>query len=498
MNMRTVLSCFLTAMLCGAAMCAETSELWGAKGEKWKDDSRLPDFSFAGYHCGEKPLPKIEQVADVKQFGAKGDGTTDDSGAIQKAIDSTKSGAIFIPEGKYLLGEVVTISKSNIVLRGAGPDKTVLYMPKSLQNLHPKASSEEGKSPYAFSGGFITIQGTDKGGKIADVDAPAKRGDRVLNLSAVINIKPGEFIRLEMTDHEHTLGKYLHADQADAGVATYKEKKHFVDWVVRVVAVDGKKVTIDAPLRTDIRSEWKPEIFECKPTVQEVGIEDLAFVFSGIPKLAHLKEEGFNSIQLRGAWNSWVKNIKVTDADNGVIAGLCRFCTFDGSVFKEEKREGITGHHALWATGQSQECLFLNFKFETKYVHDLTVEGMASGNVFMKGSGVSIDFDHHRNAPYENLFTDIDTGDGKRIWDSSGREDRGPHSGARETFWNIRASKGKGTFPKVPSFPEINVVGLAGFTESKTPNKEWVEVGTIEPANLYDAMLQRRLKSQAK
>jgi len=178
-------------------------------------------------------------------------------------------------------------------------------------------------------------------------------------------------------------------------------------------------------LRMDVRTEWKPEVRSCKPTVEEVGVEDLSFEFPGVAKLAHLKEEGFNAIHITGAWNSWVRNVKFTDADNGLIAGACRFCTFEHTTFKENKREGITGHHALWATGQSQDCLFQHFRLDTMYVHDLTVEGMSSGNVFMKGSGISIDFDHHSNAPYENLFTDLDVGKGNRIWACGGREDRG-------------------------------------------------------------------------
>jgi hypothetical protein len=30
---------------------AATSALWGTNGELWRATSRLPDFSFAGYHC---------------------------------------------------------------------------------------------------------------------------------------------------------------------------------------------------------------------------------------------------------------------------------------------------------------------------------------------------------------------------------------------------------------------------------------------------------------
>ena len=56
---------------------AETSELWGAAGEKWTPESRLPDFSFAGYRRGEEPFRIPKAQVSVATFGAKGDGKTD-------------------------------------------------------------------------------------------------------------------------------------------------------------------------------------------------------------------------------------------------------------------------------------------------------------------------------------------------------------------------------------------------------------------------------------
>ena len=47
-----------------------------------------------------------------------------------------------------------------------------------------------------------------------------------------------------------------------------------------------------------------------------------------------------------------------------------------------------------------------NFSLQTRLYHDLTVED-ATGCVFMKGSGVDLNFDHHTYLPYENLFTEI-------------------------------------------------------------------------------------------
>jgi hypothetical protein len=50
------------------------SALWGLSGERWSADGRLPDFSYAGYHRGEKSLPLLNPDCSVKDFGAIGDG----------------------------------------------------------------------------------------------------------------------------------------------------------------------------------------------------------------------------------------------------------------------------------------------------------------------------------------------------------------------------------------------------------------------------------------
>ncbi|HET8829399.1 MAG TPA: glycosyl hydrolase family 28-related protein, partial [Pelobium sp.] len=68
----------------------------------------LPDFSFAGYHFSERPLPNLlnHKYFDVTQFGAiPNDDKFDDEG-IQKAINTAqeynKPAVVFFPSGKFL------------------------------------------------------------------------------------------------------------------------------------------------------------------------------------------------------------------------------------------------------------------------------------------------------------------------------------------------------------------------------------------------------------
>ena len=61
---------------------------------------------------------KLSEFVSIKDFGAVGDDITDDTAAIQAAIDSGQS--LYVPEGTYIV-TTVTIS-NDILIQGAGPN----------------------------------------------------------------------------------------------------------------------------------------------------------------------------------------------------------------------------------------------------------------------------------------------------------------------------------------------------------------------------------------
>ena len=95
----------------------QTSALWGKDGESWTAESRLPDFSFAGYRCGEAALPVVPKGVSIKYFGAKGDGLADDTQAFLDALKKVE-GAIEIPAGRYKITKIIEITRPGVVLRG--------------------------------------------------------------------------------------------------------------------------------------------------------------------------------------------------------------------------------------------------------------------------------------------------------------------------------------------------------------------------------------------
>ena len=180
--------------------------------------------------------------------------------------------------------------------------------------------------------------------------------------------------------------------------------------------------------------------------------------------------------------------------------------TVDGVVFTADKSrqmkdsgiETCTGHHAIQCKA-AEDNLVTRFDVRASYIHDLTVEH-ASGNVFADGRGDDLNFDHHKDTPYENLFTFIDCGAGTRVWRCGGGASLGRQCAARGTFWRIRAERSIAPPQDGWGPTSMNFVGL--FTTAPTvldPAGKWVESfgeKAIQPANLHAAQLARRLRAQ--
>src|ERR1044072_2799296 len=220
--MKELLTFVLLAAL-ALPVTAQTSELWGVNGERWDPRSRLPDFSFAGYHSGETPIPNVPRGVSVKEFGAKGDGQTDDTAAFLKALATVKNGAIEVPPGRYRITNILEIKRSRIVLRGAGPERTVLVLPKPLNDIKPNWGATTAGRPtsnYSWSGGFIWLKGNLGSQVLANITANAQRGERTIRVSSAKNLRVGQQVEILETDTaENSL-----ADQLYSGDAGEKSK----------------------------------------------------------------------------------------------------------------------------------------------------------------------------------------------------------------------------------------------------------------------------------
>lgn len=495
--------CLLLLALIGTSAFAEVySELWGKAGERWSADSRLPDFSFAGYQAGEQTLPAPEVRADVRAFGAKGDGETDDTAAFNAAIAATPRGAVLVPPGRYKITGLLRLARSGVVLRGESAERSILWFPNSLSDVEPNwrtNSTGQRTSHYSWSGGFIRIDGEARGQeRLAEVTEPfARRGDEWLAVSATEGFAPGRWVRLRMIDDEEkSLLRWIYNDEAGAISAL---KIPGVTQVARVREIDAarRRVRLDRPLRYELRPEWSPVIEGFVPAVTEAGVERLGFEFPSGPYEGHFRETGYNAIEIGDAAHCWVRDLRIVNADSGVfVKGV--HCTVADVVFESVRApvKDDRGHHGISITGADN--LITRFDFRQRFVHDLSVETWAcAGNVFSEGRGVDLCLDHHKRAPHANLFTALDFGAGTRVWQSGGGAERGKNTGGWGTFWNLRTPA-----PIAAPHPNfgpstLNIVGFKARAGAKKPAEgRWYEIvdpAALVPANLHAAQLEKRL-----
>ena len=490
-------TCILLLGAGSASAGQDVSKLFGRSGEKWNPSGRLPDFSHAGYHSGEKAIPTVKQVADVKHFGAKGDGRTDDSEAFVKAIASVKSGAIYIPPGRYRITRIIEISKSGVVLRGAGVGKTFLVFPKPLNDIKPnmgKTTSGRPTSNYSWGGGFIWFKGVIRSGDLTTITAPVKRGRRTFTVASSEKLKPGQRIQISLRDDKkQSLLSHLYSD--DPGdTRKIRAGSTRVSLPCRVVAAGKGQVTVDRYLPLDIRPTWSARIRQFAPTVTECGIENLCFLFPKRQYKGHFTELGYNAIQFSNVVDCWARNIRIVNADSGVYA-RGSFCTVQ-RISLETDRRGLFGHHGVTLGGSDN--LLTEFDVRMRFVHDITVS-RTWGNVISNGRGQDLCFDHHKRAPFANLFTNLDLGAGSRMWNCGGGRSLGRNCGAFGTFWGIRAGKPQ-KHPGGFGPPSINVVGVKTDKPSQTVvDGLWFEAinpKTLIPKNLHQAQLKCRLQKR--
>ncbi len=502
-----------------SSSCANSS-LWGVAGEKWNPAGRLPDFSYAGYHAGEAIIPNAKATWNFKRdFHAKGDGRTDDSAALLNAMQSITSGVLFIPEGTYVIAQRLDISKGNLVLRGAGQRKTILLFPNSLSDLFGNKAKGTEQSQWSFRPGVVNVTGKDPINaetRLATVTVPAKRGDKTLQISNKISVAKAEWIRLVESDPQKgstsagSLIHYLYGNLMPPGPDLIGTQ-HVVRFLSRVNSASGNKIELERPLPYDVRPEWTPEIHRFVPSVQEFGVEHLSIHFPWTAYPGHFKEKGYNGLFFQDVSQCWVNDVEIQNADFGIDLNSTNFCTVSNVTLTmsasravgEEAREA-NGHHGI-DVSHGTENLVTGFDVQTKFVHDISVEWYALHTVFANGRGVDLNMDHHREANYSSLFSNLDCGAGTRPFNSGGSGDRGAHSGAYSTFWNLRASRPLQLPP--PDFgPLLNFIGLelpettmqdsATMKDPASPYEWLIErllPGSVCPVELQQAMRARRL-----
>lgn len=143
--------------------------------------SSLVGYVPASGPPGRTVQAKLRDVVSVKDFGAVGDGTTDDTNALRAAIAYCESAeqyggrALYIPGGRYLITGALTLSKEFITIFGDGAWESQIYA-VGLSTGALVTASMRYLRPFLHDFGIVNT-GTGKGIDFSNVSVQVYLGE---------------------------------------------------------------------------------------------------------------------------------------------------------------------------------------------------------------------------------------------------------------------------------------------------------------------------------
>lgn len=429
----------LIAALPAALAAPHSSALWGADGQTFQSGGPLPDFSWAGYHAGDADLPSPAPSSSVRDYGARGDGQTDDTAAFKRAL-AEAAGVILVPRGRYRIDGSLELSRSGQVLRGegSGTNGTTLLFRSSLADLRG-LSDLPASNELSWSGGLIEVQPLGAEHRLSAITVSGRRGDSRLHVADASSMRAGDLVFLRLSENrQRTLEQHLLGDPARQESAATSCVSPTFDWTFQIASIEGNELVLAQPLRTDVRLEWEPTVWQM-PVLREAGIEHLAIEFPTTPYPGHHRERGLNAVEFgRNVVDSWMRDVTIHNCDSGVLVGRrCKRLTITGLRFTAARPadpHGERAHHGVVLSACS-DVLVTDLNFEVDFIHELTITHRAVGNILSGPMrGTNLDLDHHRDAPFENLFQDLS---GNVRMQAGGNKCYGPPAGTRNAYWAV-------------------------------------------------------------
>lgn len=318
---------------------------------------------------------------NILDFGATGDGITDDYQAVNNAILSLSEngGIIYFPTGNYLIKSAISLT-DGVVLKGSSSEESILIfdlnqLPINCINISKSQTS-----------GFI------------EITSELLKGDTKLlcNQSDIFEgVKFAEIVQ----------------DNGDWDIAPISWAENSVGQIIRIEDINNDTVSFNNPLRIDYSSDLNPRIRPIFP-IKNCAVECLK-----IKRIDEPDEGAGSNISFNFAANCKVigvesdssvgSHIAVSHSTNLMIKGnyIHHAFTFDGV--------GTRGY-GISLSQHSGECLIENNIFK-HLRHAMMIKTGSNGNIFGYNyslepvrsetiSDLSGDISFHGHYAFSNLF----------------------------------------------------------------------------------------------
>ena len=443
---------------------------------------RLPDFSWCGYRGGGVALPRLPVKVTLEPAP---DG--DDHPRIQQAVDTVAAmppdergfrGAVLLKRGTYRVGNMLSLTKSGIVLRGEGDGEDGTVLIASARRKYDVILIKGGGEPKELEETKQEI--------LADYVPVGARSFKIKDASAY---KVGDNVMVCRVGNQAWIDS-IGMNQVDTW-------KPFTLKFQRVVmAVTPDTVTVDAPIVNAIDKQWGGGYlvrYEFPGRIENVGVEGIRCdsVHASPTDHAH----AWRFVTIHGAQNAWVRD-----------------CTAVHMAYTAVEIKST----AKWVTVQDTKCLDMisEIKGGLRYPfaiigqlclvqrcvasegrHDFIMQYWVPGpNVFLNCRSLNPHSDSgcHQRYATGTLFDNVITGRLNVV--NRGRSGSGHGwAGAQMVFWNCTARS-----MTVEQPPTAHNFAIGCVVEKSAGDGHWESMNeAVAPHSLYLRQLEERLGPEA-
>jgi hypothetical protein len=331
------------------------------------------DFSTAGYAGNEEPIP----TAAIRIVVAPDSG--DSTARIQAAIDHVSNltpdnnglrGAVLLLKGRHeILGDL-NLTNSGVVLRGQGVSNTTLI------------AAGLGRRTLIRVTGETEVPASTR----VTITENVPLGAMVIRVQDASAFKPGNTIRITRPSTEDWIIKLGATEFGGGEGGGWKPGSRDITWQRRITAIEGNRITLDAPLTTDL-AEPGAFISPINPisSISQVGIENLTLESSFDSTNPKDENHSWCAITMENTTDSWVRQVTFKHFAGSAVAlyeTTQRITVQDCVSLAPVSEIGGYRRHTFFTMGQ--QTLFLRCYAEHGR-HDFSVGHCAAGpNAFVQ------------------------------------------------------------------------------------------------------------------
>lgn len=293
--------------------------------------NRIMDFSYAGYEGGGVRLPNAPVRVSVNPSGG------DDTSAIQSAIDRVSAlpldkkgfrGTVQLGSGTFNVSDTLNITASGVILRGygTGTNGTTIHMTGD---------------PFLFLriAGTGSWQTVGSAATITDSYVPSGANSFTVSDASGFTVGDTVIIRRPVT------AQWIHL----LGMDTLVRNGQPQTWISAgstvttdrvILAINGNRITVDAPLTDNLDATYTSPTTVSKYTfpgrLSQVAAEGFAVLAN--PQNVDITEPQFNGLNMSAVINGWMRDVIFQDTQNTItISSTVKETTLDNIVVVHTK-----------------------------------------------------------------------------------------------------------------------------------------------------------------